>query len=159
MGFKTRTLLSRLQGMRTFFLFIDILLAAVGTVALVVAGLGIVNVLLISVLERTQEIGICKAIGASRGDVVVLFLTEAGIIGFIGGLCGLLLGRGIAWVLEAAANAFARSHGVTADLEIFSLPLWLLITSVAFACVVSVVAGFYPAVRASRVDPIEALRQ
>jgi len=159
MGFKTRTLLSRLQGMRTFFLFIDILLAAIGTVALVVAGLGIVNVLLISVLERTQEIGICKAIGASRGDVVVLFLTEAGIIGFVGGLCGLLLGRGIAWVLEAAANAFARSHGVTAELEIFALPLWLLVTSVIFACVISVVAGFYPAVRASRVDPIEALRQ
>jgi putative ABC transport system permease protein len=91
MGFKTRSLLSRLEEMRAFFIFIDVLLASVGSVALVVAGLGIVNTLLMSVLERYQEIGIAKAIGASDGDLLVLFLTEAGAIGMLGGVGGLAL--------------------------------------------------------------------
>jgi ABC-type antimicrobial peptide transport system permease subunit len=128
-------------------------------VALVVAGLGIINTLLIAVLERYQEIGICKAIGASDGDLIVLFLTEAGIIGLMGGLGGLVMGRGVAWVLEIAANAYARSEGVMGHLDIFAFPLWLLAATVLFAAVISVLAGVYPARRAARVDPIKALRR
>ena len=158
MGFKTYAVLNRLEKMRAFFIFIDVLLAAVGTVALVVAALGIVNTLVMSVLERTQEIGIYKAIGASDGDLLVLFLAEAGIIGFLGGLGGLLLGSGVSWILEAAANAYARSHDVTSHLEIFAFPGWLLAGTVLFAVVISVLAGVYPAMRAARVDPIRALR-
>jgi len=159
MGFRTRTLLSRLEEMRTFFVFVDVLLAAIGTVALVVAGLGIINTLLISVLERYQEIGICKAIGASDGDLIVLFLTEAGTIGLMGGLGGLALGRGVCWLLETAINAYARTHGVTAHLDVFAFPLWLLTATVLFSAVISVLAGVYPALRAARVDPIRALRR
>ncbi len=159
MGFDARSMLSRLDEMQTFFVFIDVLLAAVGTVALVVAGLGIINTLLIAVLERRQEIGICKAIGASDGDLVVLFLTEAGIIGLMGGLGGLVMGRAVAWALEIAANAYARSEGVMGHLDIFAFPLWLLAATVLFAMVISVLAGVYPARRAARVDPIQALRR
>jgi putative ABC transport system permease protein len=159
MGFHTRTLLSRLEEMRTFFIFVDVLLAAVGAVALLVAGLGIINTLLISVLERTQEIGICKAIGASDGDLVVLFLTEAGIIGLLGSLGGLALGRGICWLLEVAINAYAHTQGVTAHLAVFAFPFWLLASAVAFTAAISVLAGVYPALRAARVDPIKALRR
>ena len=93
MGFQTSTMLSHFKEMRTFLIFLQVLLGAVGTVALVVAALGIVNTLLMAVLERYQEIGICKAIGASDGDILVLFLTEAGMLGLLGGLGGLLLGR------------------------------------------------------------------
>jgi putative ABC transport system permease protein len=159
MGFHTRTLLSELEEMRTFFVFMDVLLASVGTVALVVAALGIVNTLLMSVLERYQEIGIYKAIGASDGDLVVLFLTEAGMIGLLGGLGGLALGGAVSWVLELAVNAYARRQGVTFPLELFAFPAWLLAGTVLFAIVVSIVAGVYPAVRAARVDPIRALRR
>jgi len=159
MGFTTRTLLSRLEEMQTFFIFIDVLLAAVGTVALIVAGLGIINTLLISVLERYQEIGICKAIGASDGDLMVLFLTEAGIIGLLGALGGLLLGRAMCWLLEIAVNAYARTHGVSAHLNVFAFPFWLLGATVVFAAAISVLAGVYPALRAARVDPIRALRR
>jgi len=159
MGFRTRTLLSRLEEMRTFFVFMDVLLAAIGAVALVVAGLGIINTLLISVLERYQEIGICKAIGASDGDLFVLFLTEAGAIGLIGGLCGLALGRGVCWVLETAINAYARTHGITAHLDVFAFPLWLLTATMLFSVAISVLAGVYPALRAARTDPIKALRR
>ena len=159
MGFETRTLLAQLDKMRTFFVFVDVLLAAIGTVALLVAGLGIINTLLISVLERRQEIGICKAIGASDGDLLVLFLTEAGLIGLMGGLGGLALGRGVAWILEIAVNAYARTHGVTAHLDVFAFPIWLLAATVGFAAAISVLAGVSPALRAARVDPIQALRR
>jgi len=159
MGFRTRSLLSRLEQMRAFFVFMDVLLAAVGTVALVVAGLGIINTLLISVLERYQEIGICKAIGASDGDMVVLFLTEAGIIGLLGGIAGLLLGKLGSWVLELGVNAYARTQGVTAHLDLFAFPPWLLAATVLFSIAISVLAGVYPAFRAARVDPIQALRR
>jgi len=159
LGFKTHTVLSRLEEMRTFFVFMDVLLASVGTVALVVAGLGIVNTLLMSVLERYQEIGICKAIGASSGDLLLLFLTEAGIIGLLGGLGGLLLGRVVSWGLEMAVNAYAHGQGVTVHLALFAFPVWLILATIVFSVAVSIVAGVYPAIRAARVDPILALRR
>jgi putative ABC transport system permease protein len=158
MGFQARTYLGQLEKMRTFFVFIDVLLAAVGTVALVVAALGIVNTLLMSVLERYQEIGIYKAIGASDGDLLVLFLSEASIIGLIGGLGGLILGRVVSWLLEIGVNIYARSQGVTTHLELFAFPFWLLLGALAFAVTISMFSGVYPALRAARVDPIRALR-
>lgn len=158
MGFDTRTVLSRLQDMRKFFLAIQLLLTVVGSIALGIAALGIVNTLLMAVLERYQEIGLCKAIGASDGDLFVLFLTEAGLIGLLGGLTGIALGWLMSWGMEAAASAYARQQGITGRLDLFAFPPWLLAVSIAFAVVVSVVAGIYPALRAARVDPIRALR-
>jgi putative ABC transport system permease protein len=159
MGFHTSAMLRHFQEMRTFFIFLRVLLAAIGSVALLVAALGIVNTLLMSVLERYQEIGIAKAVGASDGDLLVLFLAEAGMIGFFGGLGGLFLGRVVSYGLGIAVNAYARSQGATEPLEVFAFPPWLLAGTVLFAVAVSVVAGVYPALRAARVDPIEALRR
>lgn len=158
MGFKTHQILSRLEKARQFFVFIDVLLAAVGTVALVVAGLGIVNTLLMSVLERYREIGVYKAIGASDADLLVLFLTEAGMIGLLGGLGGLALGRVVSWLLEIAVNVYAKGQGVTEHMAVFAFPFWLLASAVGFAVVISILSGLYPALRAARVDPIKALR-
>ncbi len=159
MGFHARAVLNDLKEMRLFFLLLQVLLAAVGTVALVVAALGIVNTLLMSVLERYQEIGIYKALGASDGDVAVLFLTEAGAIGLMGGIGGLILGRAVSWGLELAVNFYAQRQGVSAHLDLFAFPCWLLAATVLFAAFASVLAGLYPAMRASRVDPIRALRR
>jgi putative ABC transport system permease protein len=158
MGYHTQTILSKLQHMRRFFLAIQLLLAVVGSIALAIASLGIVNTLLMAVLERYQEIGLCKAIGASDGDLFVLFLTEAGIIGFLGGLTGITLGWLMSLAMEAAATAYAHQHGITGSLDLFAFPAWLLAVSLGFAVAVSVVAGIYPALRAARVDPIRALR-
>jgi putative ABC transport system permease protein len=158
MGFHTKTMLARLQDMQRFFLGIRLLLSVVGGIALTIAALGIANTLLMAVLERFQEIGLCKAIGASDGDLFVLFLTEAGIIGFLGGVTGIALGWLVAWGMQALATLYAHRQGITGELDLFAFPPWLLAASMAFAIVVSVVAGIYPALRAARVDPIRALR-
>ncbi len=158
MGYHTQTILSKLRDMRRFFLAVQLLLTVVGSVALGIAALGIVNTLLMAVLERFQEIGLCKAIGASDGDLFVLFLTEAGIIGLLGGLTGIALGWLMSCGMEAVATVYAHRQGITGNLDLFAFPLWLLAASIGFAVVVSVVAGIYPALRAARIDPIRALR-
>ncbi len=158
MGYQTRTILSRLQNMRRFFLAIQLLLTAVGSIALAIAALGIVNTLLMAVLERYQEIGLCKAIGASDGDLFVLFLTEAGIIGLLGGLSGIALGWLMSCAMEFAATTYAHQHDISGRMDLFAFPLWLLSAAIGFSVLVSVVAGIYPALRAARVDPIRALR-
>jgi putative ABC transport system permease protein len=125
-------------------------LTAIGGVALLVAGIGIMNIMLVSVTERTREIGIRKAIGGSSRDITLQFLMEAVILSLIGGGAGMLLG--IAAVLAA--------YGVVENL-LGPAPIpWILIVAVAvaFSTFVGVVFGTYPAIRAGRLDPIEALR-
>ena len=111
MGFQTKTMLARLQDMRRFFLAIQVLLSVVGTIALTIAALGIANTLLMAVLERFQEIGVCKAIGASDGDLFVLFLTEAAIIGLLGGLSGIALGWLMSWRPGGGGHGLCQPPG------------------------------------------------
>jgi putative ABC transport system permease protein len=158
MGFHTQTLLATLESMRSAFLVMDFLLTAVGSVALVVAALGIINTLLMAVLERYREIGTYKALGASDGDIRLLFLTEAGLVGLLGGLGGLALGWVVSMVLELVVNEYARRQGVHQAVVAFAFPWYLLGGAVLFAVVISVLAGVYPASRAAQVDPIRALR-
>lgn len=158
LGFQTHTFLKRLEDVRKSFLFMEVLLAAVGTVALVVAGLGIANTLLMTVMERSQEIGLYKAIGATNGDVRTLFLTEAGVLGLIGGLAGLVLAWVVAMILQWGINLYAAHHGVPEPGSVFRFPLWLLAGAVLFSLAISVLSGLYPASRAARQDPIQALR-
>lgn len=157
-GFHPRSFLSQLKEIRTGFVVLDLVLAAVGTVALVVAGLGIINTLLMSVLERYREIGTYKALGASDGDIRLLFLAEAGLVGLLGGIGGLALGRAVSAVMAVVINAIAHGRGVEEEVMTFAFPWQLLAGAVGFAMVVSVVSGIYPAGRAARVDPIVALR-
>lgn len=158
MGFQTQTLLAQIKQIREAFLIMDLVLSAVGTVALVVAGLGIINTLLMAVLERYREIGTYKALGASDGDVRVIFLAEAGLVGLAGGLGGLVLGRLVAWMIEVVVNSIAHNRGIDEPIMAFAFPFYLLSGAVLFAIAVSLVSGVYPAMRAARVDPIQALR-
>jgi len=125
-------------------------LVAIGSVALIVAGIGIMNIMLVSVVERTREIGLRKSIGATRADILTQFLFEAILLSLIGGGIGMILGLG---TVLAAYGALVALVGPA------PIP-YLLIVSVAvgFSTLIGTVFGTYPAVRASRLDPIVALR-
>ncbi len=122
------------------------LLASIAAVSLVVGGIGIMNIMLVSVTERTREIGIRKAIGAKRDTILLQFLLEAIVLCALGGLIGIALGAGAAYTLANQANWNAV---VTME---------SIILAVAFSLCVGVFFGLYPALRAARLDPIEALR-
>ena len=158
MGFQVDNALKQFEDLRKAFLIMKFALAAIGSVALVVAGLGIINTMLMAVLERYREIGTYKALGASDGDVRVLFLAEAGLVGLLGGAGGLLLGRAVCWLIDVAFTHFAKGSGIEDRVVAFAFPPWLLGGAVLFAVLVSLVSGVYPAARAARVDPIRALR-
>ncbi|GAH87249.1 unnamed protein product, partial [marine sediment metagenome] len=118
----------------------------VGGISLVVGGVGIMNIMLVSVTERTREIGIRKALGARRRDILFQFLTEAASLSLVGGILGILLGVGVVKLLS-----------VNIGLPV-STPPWVIILGVTFSVLVGILFGIYPANKAARLHPIEALR-
>ncbi len=157
LGFSFFSLNDALQGAKKAFILLDLLLAMVGSIALTVASLGIVNTMVMSILERTREIGIMKAIGGSDGDIRKVFLVEASSIGVMGGLLGMALGWVVGRAVNFGANIYIERQGGTPD-NLFSIPWWLAAGALAFSVAVSLLAGSYPAARAARLDPIQALR-
>jgi putative ABC transport system permease protein len=156
-GFKTFALIDQLEEMKRAFIFMDMFLFAVGMIAIVVASLGIINTMAMSILERYKEIGIAKAVGASDRDVKKIFLFESGTIGFLGGVFGLILGWIVSMIINLIINSIASREGVP-YVNYFSFPWWLCIGAIIFSILVSLAAGIYPTVRAARVDPVVALR-
>jgi putative ABC transport system permease protein len=110
-------------------------------------------------MERYQEIGIYKAIGASDGDIRWMFLVEAAVVGVCGGIAGLALAAVVSRILGWAFNAYAASQGVEGPMAVFVFPWWLLVGAVGYSVLISVVSGLYPASRAAGIDPIRALRR
>ena len=157
MGYTALSVSDALRGARNAFIILDIVLSLIGSIALAVSSLGIVNTMVMSILERTREIGIMKAVGAGNDDVRRIFLIEASVIGLLGGLLGIALGWLVGRVVNFGANLYIQSQGGTPG-TLFSLPVWLVASAIAFSIVVSLIAGSYPASRAARLDPIEALR-
>ena len=157
MGFSAFSMNDALQGAKRGFLILDIVLALIGSIALAVSSLGIMNTMVMSILERTREIGIMKAIGGSDGDIRRIFLIEASAIGFFGGVAGVALGWLVGRIINFGANMYIQQQGGTAG-NLFSLPFWLIGGAIGFSIAISLVAGSYPAARAAKLDPIQALR-
>jgi len=157
LGFATFALSDQFAEIRRGFLYLDMVLAAVGMIAIFVASLGIMNTMLMSILERTREIGVMKAVGARDADVRRVFFVESTVIGFGGGLAGYGLGWLTSLLINGIVNALLARQRVPA-MEYFAFPLWLLFGAVAFSILVSLLSGVYPAHRAARVDPVAALR-
>jgi putative ABC transport system permease protein len=157
MGFSTFSLLDATRNLRIFFTIFDLLLAIFGSLALAVSTLGIVNTLVMAILERRREIGVLKALGAADRDVKQLFFAEAGVMGLAGGILGVgmgwLIGRAVTW----GTNVYLQRQNLP-PAHVFSVPLWLVLGGIIFSIVVSLVAGLYPASRAARLNPVEALR-
>ena len=157
MGFSAFSLVDATRSMRQFFAVLDGFLAIFGSLALAVASIGIVNTLVMAILERRREIGIMKALGASDADVRGLFFAEAGAMGFVGGAVGVTLGWAIGRLINFGSNIYLeRQHFPPA--QIWSVPLWLVLGAITFSIVVSLLSGLYPAARAARLDPVQALR-
>jgi putative ABC transport system permease protein len=157
MGFGAFSIADLLESQKKAFILLDLLLGLVGSIALTVASLGIVNTMVMSILERTREIGVMKAVGGDDGDVRRIFLVEASLIGMFGGVFGIALGWAVGRVINAGANYYLQTQGVPAA-NLFLITWWLMAGAIAFALLVSLVAGSFPAMRAARLDPIQALR-
>jgi putative ABC transport system permease protein len=157
MGFATFSLLDTTRNLRLFFTVFDLLLGIFGSLALAVATLGIVNTLVMAILERRREIGVFKALGADDRDVKQLFFAEAGVMGFVGGVFGVFLGWLIGRALTFGTNVYLARQSLPA-VDISAVPVWLALGAIAFAVIVSLIAGLYPASRAARLNPVEALR-
>jgi putative ABC transport system permease protein len=157
MNFRTFSILDATKSLRRFFTVLDVFLGIFGSLALAVATLAIINTLVMAVLERRREIGVMKAIGASDGDVKKLFFTEAGAMGFFGGLLGVGLGFLIGWAINIGTGFYLQRHQLPAE-PVWILPPWLIGAAIAFSIVVSLLAGLYPASRAARLDPVQTLK-
>jgi putative ABC transport system permease protein len=157
MGFATFSLLDATKGLRLVFTVFDLFLGLFGSLALTVASLGIINTLVMAILERRREIGVLKALGATDRDVRSLFFAEAGAMGLFGGLFGVALGWLIGSALTWGTTIYLRRQNLP-GVKISYIPWWLALGAIAFAIIVSLIAGLYPAARAARLNPVDALR-
>ncbi len=162
MGYMANTPQSYLEGINSFFLVLQVIFGGVGAIALLVAAIGIANTMTMAILERTREIGLMKAIGATNRDVMSIFLGEAAGIGFVGGLGGVILGLGAGALLNLLATSYFASQASTGGgmmpTVAASTPFWLPAFALVFATVIGLISGLYPALRAATLVPVNALK-
>jgi putative ABC transport system permease protein len=162
MGFQAFTPQSFVQGINNFYVILQFIFGGVGAIALLVAAIGIANTMAMSILERTREIGLMKAVGATNRDVLAIFLGEAAGIGFIGGLGGVIIG----WLAGQAINVIAivylanqagQQGGVPPSIAVYT-PIWLPLFALIFSTIIGMISGLYPALRAATMIPVMALK-
>lgn len=156
-GFTSTAMSDTVSDTDRIFQAIQIILSIFGAVALIVSAIGMFNTMTIALLERTQEIGIMKSLGASRQDIWKLFLAESVIIGFLGGAVGILLGFLGTVAVNAGVNVLAKNFGGQ-QVSLFYISNSFVLFIIVFSTVVGFITGLYPSRRASRLNPLEALR-
>lgn len=157
LGFTTVSVKDTITQIDRIFIIVKIILGTFGMIALLVASIGIFNTMTIALLERTHEIGIMKAIGATDKDIKRVFIFEVSIIGILGGVLGVLIGVVSCKLANWLVNSLATAVGGEPN-TIFYTPLNFALIAILFSFIVSTLAGLYPAKRASKLNPIEALR-
>ncbi|MEA4906691.1 MAG: ABC transporter permease [Anaerolineaceae bacterium] len=162
LGFMASTPQSYVNQINSFFVIMQIIFGGVGAIALLVAAIGIANTMTMAILERTREIGLMKAIGATNRDVLSIFLGEAAGIGFLGGLGGVILGWVSGQMLNVVAIAYmanqATETGAPPPATAVYTPAWLPLFALVFATLVGLLSGLYPALRAATLVPVAALK-
>jgi putative ABC transport system permease protein len=157
-GLQAQSLEAILEVANQVLSLLQALLGSVGGLALLVAALGVANTMMMAIYERTREIGVLKALGASRREIRAMFTVEAGLIGLIGGIFGLILGTLLGRLVNWIAHQYLIREGVTGVGQLSIVPLWLAVGSLLFAALIGILAGLYPASRAAKLDPVTALR-
>lgn len=158
MGFTTKSVTDLMERINSVFLIVQIILGTIGGLALIVALLGIVNIMTISLIERTHEVGIMKAIGASNKEIGRMFASEAGILGLIGGLSGVVVAATIGWGINGLLAWLMKMSEQGQGLALFYTPWYLLVAMVVLSYLVARLAGWYPSRRAAKLSAMEALR-
>ncbi len=162
MGFQAYSMQSFVEGLNNFYMVLQVIFGGMGAIALLVAAIGIANTMTMSILERTREIGLMKAVGATNRDVLSIFLGEAAGIGFLGGLGGVVIG----WLAGQALNVLAivylanqstQQGGPPPSVAVYT-PAWLPLFALAFATFIGMLSGLYPALRAATMIPVQALK-
>lgn len=136
---------------------ISIGLTVLGAIVLLVAAIGIVNTMTMAIYERTRSIGVMKSVGADTNDIRSIFLVQSSIIGLVGGALGILLALGINTLIENGINAKIASEGLSKTITV-GLPWYIVVGVLIFAIVIALLSGLYPANRAAKMDPIDALK-
>lgn len=163
-GFFAFSARSTLQQINILFAVIQAVFGGIGAIALVVAAIGIANTMIMSILERTREIGLMKAVGATNRDVMSIFIAEAGVIGVLGGIGGVVFGIAAAKIIDVIAVSYIYAEiaasGTTPDdpINIAVVPLWLPLFAIGFSLIVGLASGIYPALRAVQLNPVTALK-
>ena len=163
-GFFAFSARSTLQQINILFGVIQGVFGGIGAIALIVAAIGIANTMIMSILERTREIGLMKAVGATNRDVMLVFISEAGAIGLLGGIGGIIFGVGAAKIIDLIAQAYINAQiaasGATSSepVSIAIIPVWLLIFALVFSLIIGLASGIYPALRAVQLNPVTALK-
>ena len=156
MGFQASSNIEFLDYMEEQSKVIQAVLGGIGGVSLFVAAIGIANTMMMSIYERTKEIGIIKVLGCSLGNIRSLFLLEAGFIGFVGGVFGVGLSFIISWIINTFLGSSMYGDGMSATISY--IPFWLVVLGMSFSVLVGMVAGFFPALRAMKLSPLAAIR-
>lgn len=161
MGYQASTPQDFVQGINSFFVVLQIVFGGIGAISLLVAAIGIANTMTMAILERTREIGLMKAIGATNRDVLSIFLGEAAGIGFLGGIGGVIIGWGGSFVLNFVTNTYMSSqpsYGGAPSTLTADTPLWLPLFALIFSTLVGIISGLYPSLRAATLVPVNALK-
>ncbi len=157
-GYQVQSLDAILDVANQVLSLMQALLGSVGGLALLVAALGVANTMMMAIYERTREIGVLKALGASAREIRRMFTVEAAMIGLIGGFFGLIFGTLLGRLVDWIGHRFLINEGVTGVGQLSVVPWWLALGSLAFAALIGILAGLYPAARAAKLDPVTALR-
>ncbi len=161
MGFEANSNTEWLKQTQEQMRTIQMALGGIGAVSLFVAAIGIANTMMMSIYERTKEIGILKVLGCAMGNIRTLFLMEAAFIGFFGGMLGIGISYGISAVInKVAGNMYgdAYMYGSNAQSSISYIPPWLALAVLGFAVLIGIISGFLPALRAMKLSPLAAIR-
>ena len=151
--FSVQTPLQSISTVNTTLNIINLVVTGIAAIALLIGGIGIANTMYTSVLERTREIGVMKAIGARNRDILTIFLTESALLGLVGGIIGAAIGLALAFIAASAAS------GALGGIEFkVALNIPLLLAAISFSLLIGVLSGIVPAFQASKLNPVDALR-
>ena len=154
MGFQAYSEADWIKSAQQEMLIIEAVLGGIGAISLFVAAIGIANTMMMSIYERTKEIGVMKVLGCGLGNIRALFLTEAAFIGFIGGIVGII----ISYILSFACNLVLPEVVGYGGSKISLIPIWLVLVAIIFSTLIGMIAGFFPAQRATKLSPLAAIR-